>query len=134
MKVFRILIFSSVMLAVGIAFGVNVKTDYDRAFDFGRLKTFAFKEQTRPAGNLLQRNALVDNRIRDALKRELLKTNVPTVVDFLVLVDDSRLPTGAQSWYDQLTPGAYELSIQRRTGCCDGPMIESNKINFEVVP
>jgi hypothetical protein len=71
MKAFRILVVLNLMLAVGIAFGVNVKTDYDRAFDFGRLKSFAFKEQTRPAGNLLQRNALVDNRIRDALKREL---------------------------------------------------------------
>jgi len=64
----------------------------------------------------------------------LLKTNEPTVVDFLVLVDDSRLPTGALYWYDPLTPGLYELSIQRRISCCDGPMIESNKISFEVVP
>ena len=64
----------------------------------------------------------------------LLKANEPTVVDFLVLVDDSRFPTGAVSWYPPLTPGVYELSIQRRIGCCDGPMIESNKISFEVVP
>ena len=64
----------------------------------------------------------------------LLKKNEPAVVDFLILVDDSRLPTGALYWYDPLTPGVYELSIQRRIGCCDGPMIESNKISFEVVP
>ena len=64
----------------------------------------------------------------------LLKANEPTVIDFLVLVDDNQLPTGALSWYDPLTPGVYELSIQRRIGCCDGPMIESNKISFEVVP
>ena len=64
----------------------------------------------------------------------LLKANEPTVVDFLVLVDDNQLPTGALSWYDPLIPGVYELSIQRRIGCCDGPMIESNKISFEVVP
>jgi hypothetical protein len=70
----------------------------------------------------------------DLPERMLLKANEPTVVDFLVLVDDSRLPTGAQSWYDQLTPGVYELSIRRRTNCCDGPMIESNKITFAVVP
>lgn len=63
----------------------------------------------------------------------LLKKNEPAVVDFLILVD-SRLPTGALYWYDPLTPGSYELSIQRRIGCCDGPMIESNKISFEVVP
>ena len=64
----------------------------------------------------------------------LLEANKPTVVDFLVLVDDSQFPTGAMSWYDPLTPGVYELSLQRRLGCCDGPMIESNKISFEVVP
>lgn len=70
----------------------------------------------------------------DLPERMLLKANEPTVVDFFVLVDDSRLPTGAQSWYDPLTPGVYELSMQRRSGCCDGPMLESNKFRFEVVP
>lgn len=70
----------------------------------------------------------------DLPENTLLKANEPTVVDFLVLVDDSRLPTGAVAWYPPLTPGAYELSLQRRIGCCDGPMIESNKISFEVVP
>jgi hypothetical protein len=64
----------------------------------------------------------------------LLRTNEPTVVDFLLLADDSRLSTGALNWYDPLTPGIYELSIQRRIGCCDGPMIQSNEITFEVVP
>ena len=70
----------------------------------------------------------------DLPENMLLKANEPTVVDFLVLVDDSRFPTGAVSWYPPLTPGAYELSLQRRIGCCDGPMIESNQISFEVVP
>ena len=64
----------------------------------------------------------------------LLRANEPAVVDFLILVDDNQLSTGALSWYDPLSPGVYELSIQRRLGCCDGPMIESNKISFEVVP
>jgi hypothetical protein len=70
----------------------------------------------------------------DLPQKLLLKPNELTVVDFLVLVDDSRFPTGAVSWYDPLTPGVYELSLQRRIGCCDGPMIESNKVSFEVVP
>jgi hypothetical protein len=64
----------------------------------------------------------------------LLRKGEPAVVDFLILVDDSRVPTGALYWYDPLTPGVYELSIQRRIGCCDGPMIESNKISFQIVP
>ncbi len=70
----------------------------------------------------------------DLPEKMLLKSNEPTVVDFLIIVDDSRFPTGAQSWYDPLTPGVYELSIQRRLDCCDGPMVESNKISFEVLP
>ena len=69
----------------------------------------------------------------DLPEATLLKPDEPTIVDWLVLVDDSVLPTGALSWYAPLTPGVYELSIQRRFGCCDGPMISSNTIRFEVV-
>ncbi len=64
----------------------------------------------------------------------LLKPNEPVVVDSLIVVDDASLPTGAVAWYDRLEPGTYELSVQRRFGCCDGPMVESNKISFDVVP
>jgi hypothetical protein len=64
----------------------------------------------------------------------LLRPNEPIVVDSLIVVDDAALPTGAVAWYDRLTPGTYELSVQRRFGCCDGPMVESNKISFDVVP
>ena len=63
----------------------------------------------------------------------LLKPNEPTVADWLVLADSS--PSGeADVWYDTLPVGKYELTIQRRLACCDGPLVESNKINFEVVP
>ena len=71
MKAFRIFVVLSVMSVGGIAFGMNVKTDYDKSFDFGRLKTFAFKDQKRQSGGLLERNTLLDNRIRDSLKKEL---------------------------------------------------------------
>jgi len=71
MKLFRIFTLLSLMLTSGIAFGVNVKTDYDRSFNFGKLRTFAFEDQKRPDGSLLQRNTLVDKRIRDALIRDL---------------------------------------------------------------
>ena len=62
----------------------------------------------------------------------LLRPNEPKVVDWFVLVD-SGTSTGAEAWYDPLPPGKYELSIQRRLGCCNGPTVESNKISFEVV-
>lgn len=62
-----------------------------------------------------------------------LEPNKPTVADWLVLVGDG-VSTQADAWYDPLPAGKYELSIQRQLACCDGPMVESNKINFEVVP
>jgi hypothetical protein len=63
----------------------------------------------------------------------LLRPNEPTMADWFVLVD-SRTSTGAEAWYNSLPPGKYELTIQRRFACCDGPMVGSNKISFEVVP
>jgi hypothetical protein len=54
-------------------------------------------------------------------------------VDWFVLVD-STVPSGAEAWYESLQPGKYELSLQRRLDCCDGPTLESNKITFTVVP
>lgn len=54
-------------------------------------------------------------------------------IDWFVLVDSS-VSTGAESWYDSLPPGRYELSLQRRLDCCDGPTLESNKIAFTVAP
>jgi len=64
----------------------------------------------------------------------LLMPNKPKLVDLMVLVDDSLYTTGAIAWYDQLIPGHYELSVQRRFGCCGGPMVESNTVDFEVTP
>ena len=63
----------------------------------------------------------------------MLKPNEPVVVDWFILVDNPD-STGALAWYDSLPVGKYELTIQRRFDCCDGPMVESNKISFEVVP
>jgi hypothetical protein len=63
----------------------------------------------------------------------LLSPKEPTLADWFVLAD-TRSGTGAEAWYDTLPPGKYELSIQRRLSCCDGAMVESNKVNFEVVP
>jgi len=61
----------------------------------------------------------------------LLRPNEPRVADWFVLVADGS--GGADAWYDSLPAGKYELTIQRRLSCCDGPMVESNKISFEIV-
>ena len=63
----------------------------------------------------------------------LLRPNEPRVADWFLLVSD-RSTDGADAWYDPLPAGKYELTIQRRLACCNGPMVESNKISFEVVP
>ena len=62
-----------------------------------------------------------------------LNPNEPKLVDWLVLAD-SNVPTGSDAWYDSLPPGKYELSLQRRLSCCDGPTVQTNKIKFEVLP
>jgi hypothetical protein len=64
----------------------------------------------------------------------LLMPDTPTLVDSLIVTDDNIDPTGALAWYDPLPPGHYELSLQRRFACCDGPMVDSNTINFDVAP
>lgn len=62
----------------------------------------------------------------------LLRPNEPRVADWFVLVADKS--GGADAWYESLPVGKYELTIQRRFSCCDGPMVESNKVSFEVIP
>jgi hypothetical protein len=69
----------------------------------------------------------------DLSETVMLRPNEPKMVDWLVLVD-GKVSTGAEAWYDPLPPGKYELSIQRRLSCCDGPRVQSNRINFEVLP
>ncbi|MDT4895559.1 MAG: hypothetical protein QOH25_636 [Acidobacteriota bacterium] len=63
----------------------------------------------------------------------LLQPREARVVDWFILAEGKTI-MGDLAWYDQLQAGKYELSIERRLSCCDGPMVESNKINFEVVP
>ena len=81
---------------------------------------------------------LADSRKNDTCQNEnlpeprMLKPNEPAVVDWFILADGTD-STGASPWYDSLPEGKYELTIQRRFNCCDGPMVESNKISFEIV-
>jgi hypothetical protein len=63
----------------------------------------------------------------------LLRPNEPTVVDWFIL------SKGADSfndvaWYEPLQPGKYTFSDQRRLSCCDGPLINSNTVEFVVAP
>ena len=61
-----------------------------------------------------------------------LQPNESKLADWLVLVDSDL--SGADTWYDSLPAGKYELTLERRLNCCSGPMVNSNTIDFEVVP
>jgi hypothetical protein len=63
----------------------------------------------------------------------LLRPNEATVVDWFVLAEGAT-SVDDDAWYEPLRPGKYRLSDRRRLTCCDGAIIESNTINFEVVP
>lgn len=63
----------------------------------------------------------------------LLKPNVPALADWLIL-SDGPVELGEDSWYGKLPVGKYQLSIQRRLTCCEGPLVKSNEVSFEVVP
>jgi hypothetical protein len=71
---------------------------------------------------------------RDNLPQQiLLRPNEPTVVDWFVLAEGAT-SVGDNAWYEPLKPGKYTLSDQRRLNCCDGPLIETNTIEFVVTP
>ncbi|HEY6188793.1 MAG TPA: hypothetical protein VIW80_14140 [Pyrinomonadaceae bacterium] len=38
------------------------------------------------------------------------------------------------AWYPPLPVGHYELVLMRRIDCCQGPLVESNKVTFEIIP
>lgn len=62
----------------------------------------------------------------------MLKPNESKLVDWFVLSDSTSSGEG-EAWYDALPAGKYQLTIQRRLACCNGPMIVSNTTSFEVV-
>jgi hypothetical protein len=63
----------------------------------------------------------------------VLQPKEARVVDWFILAE-GRTNMGDMPWYEPLQAGKYELTDQRRLSCCAGPMAESNKISFEVVP
>jgi hypothetical protein len=63
----------------------------------------------------------------------LLRPNEPVVVDFFNLVEGAT-SLSDDGWYERLPPGKYTLSNRRRLTCCDGVFVETNTINFVVVP
>ncbi len=94
-----------------------------RTLSYGKWQSFLLDDSTK--------NSTCKNE--DLPEPIVLQPNESRVVDWFLLVDSAN-PTGAIAWFDSLPAGKYELSVQRRFGCCEGAMVESNKINFEIIP
>jgi hypothetical protein len=50
------------------------------------------------------------------------------------VVDWFKISSMGIAWYELLSAGHYELVLMRRVECCQGTLLETNKIAFEVVP
>ena len=71
MKVFRVAVVGALVLfAVTAAFGMSVKSDYEKDFDFSQLHTFAFKTD-RASNDPLRTNTIEAERIQNALTAQL---------------------------------------------------------------
>src|SRR5258708_14727968 len=72
MKAFRVFTVAGALMlfAVTGAFGMSTKSDYEKNFDFSRLRTFAFKTD-RASNDPLSTNTLEAGRIQAALTEEL---------------------------------------------------------------
>src|ERR1041385_2547803 len=88
--------------AAGGARAQSVQTDYDRAFDFSKLKSFAFARQERGPNDPLVANPLNDRRIRTALDSQLVAhgyTSDSSGPDFLVAYHAAtRARTSLDAW------------------------------------
>ena len=71
MRVFRVTVAGAlVILAVTAAFGMSVKSDYEKTYDFSRLHSFAFKTD-RASNDPLNTNTIQAGRIQNALAAQL---------------------------------------------------------------
>jgi uncharacterized membrane protein len=87
MRVFRVTVAGALLLlAVTAAFGMSVKSDYEKNFDFSQLHTFAFKTD-RASNDPLSTNTLEAGRIQNALAAQLAANGFsqsPQNPDFIV--------------------------------------------------
>jgi hypothetical protein len=71
MRLISVTVVGALLLtAVTAAFGMSVKSDYEKSFDFSRLHTFAFKTD-RASDDPLSTNTLEAGRIQNALTSQL---------------------------------------------------------------
>ena len=136
MKPLIILMFLSTLLVAVVTTSENVTRAQERQTqNTSTLPPAPIKVTINAAKNAL--NSVTDRfHVGDQILIPVTMTNTSTSpVSVCSSADlDSKVPTGADAWYESLPPGKYELSIQRRLACCDGPKVQSNKVTFEVLP
>jgi hypothetical protein len=93
-----------------------------------------------PVAYVSFRQAMIQTAERDKTCKKdnlpqqiLLRPNQPVVVDWFNLAEGTP-SLYDDGWYGSLRPGKYTLTDRRRLNCCNGASIESNAINFVVVP
>lgn len=81
MRVFRVTVAGALLLLIATAgFGMSVKSDYEKSFDFTQLKTFAFKTD-RASNDPLSANTLEAARIQNALTAQLEENGFTQATD-----------------------------------------------------
>ena len=76
---------------------------------------------------MTDKEELIQRCEKSAAKQSFeLQPKQTRVVDWFIFS-----PMGV-NWYGAITAGHYEMVLQRRITCCQGPMVESDKITFEV--
>lgn len=87
MKVLRVTVAGALVLfAITAVFGMSVKSDYEKTYDFSRLRTYAFKTD-RNSNDPLNTNTIEAQRIQSALAAQLDAngfSQAPQDPDFIV--------------------------------------------------
>ena len=131
MKAFRILFIGSVILsALSVALGSSVKSDYQKDFDFSRLRTFNFKTE-RASNDPLVTNTIEASRIQNALAAQLQMngfTESQDNPDFIVaFYSRTRERTEVQNFgYGPGFGWGYRIPFRNRWRWGFGPTIWTN--------
>ena len=101
------IVLTSFLVALPVVASADVRVDYDRHKDFSKYRTFTVElgALVQPDGTVDERNTLAENRIRDAVTRELVSRGLePTdsgTADLVVHVsgrDSNRVSIVSTGW------------------------------------
>jgi hypothetical protein len=73
----RVFVVAIVVLAAGVVFAQDINTDYDRSYRLSELQSFQIAKQERERADALAANPIVDKRIAEALRNQLVANGIP---------------------------------------------------------